>query len=78
MSEYIVEMRHVTKRFPGIVANDDVSLGIKKGEIFALLGENGIFVAEVLAWMGADLILIPSYFLTLKKHQRPIGSAEST
>ena len=41
MSEYIVEMKHITKRFPGIVANDDVSLGIKKGEIFALLGENG-------------------------------------
>ena len=39
--EYIVEMRHVTKRFPGIIANDDISLGIKKGEIFALLGENG-------------------------------------
>ena len=41
MSEYIVEMKHITKRFPGIVANDDVSIGIKKGEIFALLGENG-------------------------------------
>lgn len=45
MDEYqndvIVEMRHVTKRFPGIVANDDVSLSIKQGEIFALLGENG-------------------------------------
>lgn len=41
MSEYIVEMKHITKRFPGIVANDDVSLSIKKGEIFALLGENG-------------------------------------
>jgi simple sugar transport system ATP-binding protein len=39
--EYIVEMRHITKRFPGIVANDDISLGIKKGEIFAFLGENG-------------------------------------
>lgn len=39
--EYIVEMRHITKRFPGIVANSDISLGIKKGEIFALLGENG-------------------------------------
>ena len=38
---YIIEMKHITKRFPGIVANDDVSLGIKKGEIFALLGENG-------------------------------------
>ena len=41
MDEYIVEMRHITKRFPGIVANDDVSIAIKKGEIFALLGENG-------------------------------------
>ena len=41
MSDYIVEMRNITKRFPGIVANDDVSIGIKKGEIFALLGENG-------------------------------------
>lgn len=40
-NEYIVEMRHITKRFPGIVANDDISIGIKKGEIFALLGENG-------------------------------------
>ena len=40
-SGYIVEMKHITKRFPGIVANDDVSLSIKKGEIFALLGENG-------------------------------------
>lgn len=28
--EYIIEMRHITKRFPGIVANDDVSIQIKK------------------------------------------------
>ena len=41
MSDYIVEMKHITKRFPGIVANDDVSISIKKGEIYALLGENG-------------------------------------
>ena len=33
----------------------------------ALLGENGIFVAEVLAWLGADLILVPSYFFMLKR-----------
>jgi simple sugar transport system ATP-binding protein len=39
--EYIVEMRGVTKKFPGIVANDDITIGIRKGEIFALLGENG-------------------------------------
>ena len=41
MSDYIVELKHITKRFPGIIANDDVTLQIKKGEIFALLGENG-------------------------------------
>lgn len=39
--EYIIEMRHITKKFPGIVANDDVSIQIRKGEIYALLGENG-------------------------------------
>src|SRR5690554_4571078 len=41
MSDYIVEMKHITKRFPGIVANDDVTMQIKKGEIYAILGENG-------------------------------------
>jgi simple sugar transport system ATP-binding protein len=40
-SGYIVEMRHITKRFPGITANDDISIGIRRGEIFAFLGENG-------------------------------------
>ncbi|SDZ85572.1 simple sugar transport system ATP-binding protein [Lachnospiraceae bacterium NK3A20] len=40
-SPYIVEMKHITKRFPGIVANDDVTVQIRKGEIYALLGENG-------------------------------------
>ncbi|MCR5603706.1 MAG: ABC transporter ATP-binding protein [Lachnospiraceae bacterium] len=40
-NEYIVEMKNITKRFPGIVANDDVTIQIKKGEIFAILGENG-------------------------------------
>ncbi len=34
-------MRNITKRFPGIIANDNVNLQVKKGEIHALLGENG-------------------------------------
>lgn len=38
---YAIEMLHITKRFPGIVANDDITLRLKKGEIHALLGENG-------------------------------------
>ena len=41
MGEYAVEMLHITKRFPGIVANDDITLQLRKGEIHALLGENG-------------------------------------
>ena len=39
--ENLLEMHHITKRFAKIVANDDVSLEIRKGEIHALLGENG-------------------------------------
>ncbi|MCR4787763.1 MAG: ABC transporter ATP-binding protein [Lachnospiraceae bacterium] len=40
-NEYAVEMRNITKRFPGIIANDNITLQLKKGEIHALLGENG-------------------------------------
>ena len=40
-SEYAIEMLNITKKFPGIIANDNVSLRLKKGEIHALLGENG-------------------------------------
>lgn len=38
---YAIEMLGITKRFPGIIANDNISLQLKKGEIHALLGENG-------------------------------------
>ena len=41
MAEYVIEMNHIRKEFPGIVANDDITLQLKKGEIHALLGENG-------------------------------------
>lgn len=41
MDEYIIEMLNITKEFPGITANDNITLRLKKGEIHALLGENG-------------------------------------
>ena len=40
-NQYAIEMLHITKKFPGIIANDDVTIQLKKGEIHALLGENG-------------------------------------
>ncbi len=39
--ENIIEMLHITKEFPGIIANDDITLQLRRGEIHALLGENG-------------------------------------
>ncbi len=41
MENYIIEMLNITKKFPGIIANDNITLKLKKGEIHALLGENG-------------------------------------
>ena len=38
---YVVEMLNIRKQFPGILANDDITLRLKKGEVHALLGENG-------------------------------------
>ena len=40
-SPYVIEMLNITKEFPGIRANDNITLQLKRGEIHALLGENG-------------------------------------
>ena len=39
--DYVIEMLHITKEFPGIKANDDITLQLRRGEVHALLGENG-------------------------------------
>ena len=39
--DFVIEMLHITKEFPGIKANDDSTLQLRKGEVHALLGENG-------------------------------------
>ena len=45
-NNYAIEMLHITKEVPGIKANDDVTIQLKKGEIHALLGENGAGKSE--------------------------------
>ncbi len=41
MNEFLLELRGITKRFPGVVANDDIHLRVRRGEIHAVVGENG-------------------------------------
>ena len=41
LSDHVVELKHVTKRFPGVIAMSDMHLGIRPGEIHGLIGENG-------------------------------------
>lgn len=41
MGEYVVELKNITKRFPGVIALKNMSIGIRPGEIHGLIGENG-------------------------------------
>ena len=41
MGEYILELRHINKTFPGVVALKNVDMSVRSGEVHALLGENG-------------------------------------
>ena len=41
MSETILKMQGITKRFPGVLALDQVTISLKRGEVLALVGENG-------------------------------------
>jgi simple sugar transport system ATP-binding protein len=41
VSDYVLELRNATKRYGGVSAVEDVSIGLRRGEVHALLGENG-------------------------------------
>ena len=51
---YVIEMLHITKEFPGIKANDDITLQLRKGEIHALLGENGAGKSTLMRVLGGE------------------------
>lgn len=67
MSEYIIEMLHITKEFPGIVANDDITLQLRKGEIHALLGENGAGKSTLMNILAAFCNRIRARFCWMAK-----------
>ncbi len=48
MAEYMLEAINITKKFPGVIANDNVCLSVKKGEILGLIGENGAGKSTIL------------------------------
>ena len=52
-AQYVIEMLHITKEFPGIKANDDITLQLRKGEIHALLGENGAGKSTLMRFSSA-------------------------
>lgn len=54
-NEPIVSFRHVSMQFPGVLANSDVSLDIRRGEVFALVGENGAGKSTLMNILGGVL-----------------------
>ncbi|HEX7197297.1 MAG TPA: ATP-binding cassette domain-containing protein, partial [Candidatus Limnocylindria bacterium] len=50
-----IEMRGVTKRYPGVLANDHIDLDVRPGEIHALLGENGAGKSTLMRVLSGDV-----------------------
>ena len=46
--DHILEIKNVTKRYPGVVALDNVSLSVRRGEVHALVGENGAGISTLI------------------------------
>lgn len=69
MTQHVIEMREITKKFGDFVANDHINLNVRKGEIHALLGENGAgkstlmnMLAGLLSQLVEKLSLMTSQF----------------
>lgn len=67
-NEIIVRFSHVTKQFPGALANDDVDLDVRRGEVFALVGENGAGKSTLMNLLyGLQPVTLGEIFIDEKK-----------
>ena len=69
MSEYILEMNHITKEFSGVKALDDVNIQVKKGEIHALCGENGAGKSTLMNQLVGERISIATFKAQTTRHR---------
>ena len=70
-NNYILEMRHVRKEFPGVVALGDVSLYLKRGEVHALLGENGAGKSTIMKILAGIYELDGGYMIYNGESYKP-------
>ena len=61
MSETILEVCEVTKRFGGLVANSDISFTVNKGEILSVIGPNGAGKSTLLKFRSCSNLLLLSF-----------------
>ena len=61
MADVILEMKNITKEFPGVKALDNVNLVVERGEIHALIGENGAGKSTLMAPIPAKSIITASF-----------------
>lgn len=79
MAEYMLEAINITKKFPGVIANDNVCLNVKKGEILGLIGENGAGKSTILKVLNG-IYPYGTYEGTIKiegKEIRPMNSHDA-
>ena len=68
-TEYALEMRQVSKRFPGTLAVDKVDFRVKRGEVHALMGENGAGKSTLMKMLNGLFKTIPATFTSMAKRK---------